>query len=311
MTQENSNLLALQDEKKKCRYCETLIPITASVCYQCKLNQKRCLNHFRIDYISQLIALVMMLIAYQQLQEVRQERIAAKAAMEKAQLAEKTAKNLSTDLTIMQADMISVVDAARKASLELKHINEISLSAKADIDHVKKMIKNSEREFVKIKSIADFNFIVTKARNDDRESFIHLVELARMPGEYKQLATEIIYQIQYEFKKPYGGIKNPPVEWIGFDVDPDKSSMAELKAAYSTLNPVWKPSFIKKIWALERFSKSERLDFLCEIIRDDKSLFAIQTAIYYMGKETNMGDFIFFPNQYINRCNRNKSQHNK
>ena len=76
--QLESDKAPLQGDKKECRYCSTLMPATASVCYHCRQNQTWWKNHFRIDHVGLLIALIMMIIAYQQLKEARNERIDAK-----------------------------------------------------------------------------------------------------------------------------------------------------------------------------------------------------------------------------------------
>jgi ribosomal protein L40E len=85
-------------QEKCCRYCLSTIPQSASVCRECGRHQRWYLNYFRIDHIGLVIALAMMLIAYQQLYEAKQERIAAKDALKKAQQAEDVATTLTKHL---------------------------------------------------------------------------------------------------------------------------------------------------------------------------------------------------------------------
>jgi hypothetical protein len=159
--------LSPQKETKICVYCGTSMPALASVCYQCRQNQKRWKNHLRFDNFGQvlslLIALLMMLIALQQLQEARIERIAAKDALEKAREAEKTAKSIGNDLTGVQTEVQkqrntinTMADDARKSSYQ---IQKDAASLRSYMSETKTSL-NKE-----IKTLADESTI-QKERND-------------------------------------------------------------------------------------------------------------------------------------------------
>ena len=70
--------------ERHCRYCTDSIPREAKVCSKCGRDQRWYLNYFRIDHVGLIIALLMIAIAYQQLQEVRRERVAATQALSRA-----------------------------------------------------------------------------------------------------------------------------------------------------------------------------------------------------------------------------------
>ena len=174
MTRENTNETQqpkseqiISDDEKKCLYCSTLMPATASVCYQCKQNQVWWKNHLRIDYFGQVIALIMMLIAYQQLQEARNERIAAKDAMEKARKAEEVATSIGKNINNVQGEVndqrssiLSMVDAARKSSLQLHKIQADTVSSKNFIFEIKgKISKEYDALALEVQTLKERNML--------------------------------------------------------------------------------------------------------------------------------------------------------
>jgi hypothetical protein len=64
-------------EERSCRYCKSIKNPEATVCPECGRDQRWYRNYFRIDHVGLLIALVMIVIAYLQLEEGRRERVAA------------------------------------------------------------------------------------------------------------------------------------------------------------------------------------------------------------------------------------------
>jgi hypothetical protein len=140
MTKENTN--TLQDTKsqqtplqpeKRCRYCNTVIAEAASVCYQCKQNQTWWKNHFRIDHVGLLIALAMMVLAFFQLLEVKQERKDARDAADQAKTAAQKAQEALLAAQRASKDVSGLAANARTIYEELKKTEESALYRIKDI----------------------------------------------------------------------------------------------------------------------------------------------------------------------------------
>jgi len=81
-----------KDTNRLCRYCVKNISTEAKVCHHCGRHQNRIVQYS--DRIGLLVSIIMLLIAFSQLREARQERVAASDAVTKAQQAERSTKSL-------------------------------------------------------------------------------------------------------------------------------------------------------------------------------------------------------------------------
>ena len=80
---------------KECRYCFQKIHNRAEVCNHCQRHQISFWNHFKIEQIGLLISVIMLIVAFSQLKEARQERIDAENALLKAKSTEARLLTLS------------------------------------------------------------------------------------------------------------------------------------------------------------------------------------------------------------------------
>jgi len=97
MDTENDDVTPLRTNKK-CMYCTAGLSRGAKVCTVCSRYQNWLFNHFRADHFGILITIGMVVVAYHNLQETRQKRVEATAALERVERAEVTVANLQTVL---------------------------------------------------------------------------------------------------------------------------------------------------------------------------------------------------------------------
>lgn len=221
MTQENANHpqqqkseeVPQQDGGKRCRYCGTLMPATASVCYQCKQNQKWWKNSFRIDHIGLLVALIMMVISYQQLQEAHQERISAKEAMERADQAKRAAAGMAQDMKNIALETRRIFEKLQKASDEIHRefskVKEDTAAFKTDISDSKAEIKILKERLKK--SYEEALTVVASVKTTFEAYILHVpVEVAvvyvflQKPGTLEDGSSELLGRVSHkEFIKKF------------------------------------------------------------------------------------------------------------
>ena len=108
MNQRSNPLKGQPKQDKVCRYCSEPIKASAKVCHHCSRHQNRFWQHFRIEQVGLLVSIVMIVIAFSQLHEARQERIAANNALKKAQQAERDIKKLQAAFMENALSVISI-----------------------------------------------------------------------------------------------------------------------------------------------------------------------------------------------------------
>jgi hypothetical protein len=315
MSEETARKNSIPDEKRCC-YCTSMIHRSASVCPQCGRDQRWYLNYFRIDHIGLIIALAMIVIAYWQLQEVRQERIAANQALEKAHQAEKAASSVADNLGLVrktveeQQKAIGIIaERAKQAFSEIQNAQQLSSKAKSEVETARALINKAEIAVDQLRSTVDFNLILIKARNDDREAFDQLVRLAEKKGPFQVISSNAAVQIAFEVNPMVTVRIDPQMPWKEYSLDPKKDSLKKLLAAYPSIYPIFKPSYISEIWSQDRFTKQSRLDFLYEIIKSDKSLHALDRACVLMNQEAKINKNIFGAELYLQWWQANKSKY--
>ena len=275
--------------ERNCRYCTSIINHMAKVCSKCGRDQRWYLNYFRVDQVSLLIALVMMAIAYQQLHEIRRERVAASQALDHAYKAEEKAAKVTENLSEVQV----------RVKRQEETINSISEEAKG-------LVTKAENSIDQLQNTVGFNLLLTKARNDDREAFDQIVKLAEKTGPFQKTASNVAVQIAIEVNPLVSVRIDPEVPWGNYHVDPKVDQMENLLKIYPSIHPVFRPSFISQIWSQERFPKQKRLDFLYEIIKSDGSLRALDRACTIMNKEAKINKYILGAKEYLEWWHTNR-----
>jgi ribosomal protein L40E len=303
-------------QEKCCRYCLSTIPQSASVCRECGRHQRWYLNYFRIDHIGLVIALAMMLIAYQQLYEAKQERIAAKDALKKAQQAEDVATTLTkhlgdvrTQVEDQQKSIGRIAEQAKQAYSEIRTAQDLSVQAKNQLQSAQGLVRKAETSVEQLRATVDFNLLLAKAKEDDREAFHRLERMTKEKGPFQETALNAVVQIAFEVNPSVTVRIDPPVHWESFSLDPKSAKMEDLLKIYPSLHPIFKPSFISQIWAQDRFPKEQRMEFLYEVIKSDRSLHALDRACMLMNKEAQINKNILGAREYMKWWEDNRSKY--
>jgi hypothetical protein len=314
-SEELTSKRPLPDERH-CRYCSSIIPHSATVCSECGRDQRWYLNYFRIDHVSLIIALVMMTIAYQQLQEVRRERVAASQALDRASKAEEKAAKVTENLGAVQGrverqeeNIVLLAERAKQSFAEIQTAQQLSLEAKSRLEEAKGLVNKAETSVDQLQDTVDFNLLLTKARNDDREAFDRIVKLTEEMGPFQKTAFDVAVQIAIEVNPLVSVRVDPEVPWGNYAVDPKIEQMDNLLKIYPSLHPIVRPNFISQIWSQERFSKQKRMDFLYEIIKSDRSLRALDRACTLMNKEAKINKNILGAKEYLEWWQTNRPKY--
>lgn len=260
----------------------------------------------------------MIAIAYQQLQEVRRERVAASQALDRAHEAEKKATKVTENLREVQArvkrheEAISLIaERAKQSFAEIQAAQQLSLQAKAQLEEAKGLVRKAEASVDQLRNTVDFNLLLTKARNDDRQAFDQIVKLAEEKGPFQKTAFDVAVQIAIEVNPLVSVRINPEVPWGNYAVDPKLDQMEKLLKIYPSIHSVVRPNYISQIWSQERFPKQRRMDFLYEVIKSDGSLRALDRACTLMNKEAKINKNILGAKEYLQWWQANRAKYDE
>ena len=207
-----------------------------------------------ISLIGLVIALLMMFIAYLQLEEARKERIAAKFAMEKAAQAEQTAASVAKDMNNMKSE----------ADKKLSEIDDT--------------LQKASKTVSELKLISEFATTVLDAQNDNRKAFDRLSKWSgNSSNPFSSRARDAWMTIYRSHSLPYYVSYNTQL-WKS-EFDRSKLSIKDFrKIYYEQISSDLRPSLIQYIWERNDISKKDKMQFLIDIVQSDESLRAVEYA---------------------------------
>ena len=248
----------------------------------------------------------MIVISYQQLQEVRRQRDAASQALERAYEAEKKTTKVSENLGEVQTRVKRheeairlIAERAKQSFIEIQAAQQLSLQAKSQLEEARGLVRKAETSVDQLRNTVDFNLLLTKARNDDRQAFYQIVKLAEEKGPFQETALDAAGQIVIEVNPLFSVRIDPEVPWGNYALDPKLDEMEKLLKIYPSIPSVLRPNYISQIWSQERFPKQRRMDFLYEVIKSDRSLRALDRACTLMNKEAKINKNILGAKEYL------------
>lgn len=259
----------------------------------------------RADHIGLLIALAMMTIAYLQLNEVRKERVAAGEALTQAQNAQQSAETTSSELKNIENEVLghkksieTILDSARKDKSEIANIWSEAEKIKGQINDLNLIIKRAKKTIEEINETAEINFLLTKAKNDDRKAFKKILGLSTIEGPYKNLLENAINQIVIDIDPLYNIRMEPKVRWKYYNTSPSTATIADFDRVYWSLPIVFKPDLLSELWVQKRIDIKEKLKFLYTVIQKENSLRALHKACMLMNKEAKINKTILGISEY-------------
>jgi len=304
-------------DKQLCRYCASPMPAEASVCLHCGRNKRWYLNHLHIDHIGLLIALIMMIIAFQQLGEARKEHIAANQALERARGAEETALTVSKNLENVQLNVnqqqltiTHIETKAKQALKEINAINDLSTQAISHAENAEQLVSKAQKSIDELTKLMDFNLLVLKATNDDRHAFDQLMKVPN-DDPFHEMAIKTVFIIT----------DDPRLSWqirqdasMQYNFDWNTKSWDFLLKMYphpemDTYDNRYKPNILSRIWAQKRFPIKKRLDFLYHVIKTDGSIAALNRACMLMNEEAHINKNIMGAKSYLEWYEANRSKY--
>ena len=134
-----------------------------------------------------------------------------------------------------------------------------------------------------------FSETVLAAMSDSRPAFDKLADLMNdKNGPFSKESEQAWIMIVRHHGNPFAFIY--PVQW-NKNVDPSKLSFAQLRHAYEMAADPLKPGIIEYLWSRKDIPKIDRLDYMMQIIRSDRSLIAVEYAARSFMLGTNFHKF--------------------
>jgi hypothetical protein len=153
-----------------------------------------------------------------------------------------------------------------------------SLNAEVSKTLDKFNILNQDLEFIKI---------VSAAQNDDRMAFDQLrswSDKENYPLHTKAAQAWLAIMNDADSAIRWGDLKVPWPE----NLEPSKLTINDLRTLYNSA-PDWiKPALIQYVWKRDDIAKLDRLEFLIEVMKKDKSLRAVDQAGRFFRAENNL-----------------------
>lgn len=168
------------------------------------------------------------------------------------------------------------------------------------------VLKKANDMVKELTSLNEFLLVRTKAQNDDREAYDQLYKWREDKSYiYSELAetSEIRIRMYYHERKD-AGMRYLTCDWKKYVKD--VSFEQALNLYYEKTPSPYRPGCVTAIWKTDNFSKKQRIQFLIDVLQNDKNLRAIHIAGTYMQQETGREWNPFSPQTFYNWWEENK-----
>jgi len=285
-------------DKKQCRNCFQEIHVSATVCQHCGQGQSFWRRHF--GDIATVVSIVMVIVAVAQLIGAFKENVDASKAKETAETA---AENANSVLAQVKSDANEIdrlkhtvenqgamVELVSKQAFKVTNLTEDLSEKNLEMESKLKTLDLTTVKTVEIledfQLINEFLMTVIEAQNDGRVAYDKLLKWSEDESfKLNRQAWQAWMGISSKHN-PIAYRTNRAVPWKE-GVDPSKLSLSELKRNYQSQEALsfYKPALIEYIWERQDIPKKDRMEFLVDVIRNDKSL----TAVEYAGRFFSQG----------------------
>ena len=187
-----------------------------------------------------------------------------------------------------------------------------SKNAKAEekLSELNSKIQDANKAVAELQLLTRFNTVVINAQSDDRDAYDQL----RNWGDddsfpYQGIAIRTVNKMMIESSLFFSS------DFISIDViipwpdkiDPNKLTLSQLLDFYKISTERTRIGVVQFIW-LQRLdiSKKERLQFLADVLKNDKSLFVCKIAGYYFQKGTGNGKATLGIKEHLEWWEKNK-----
>ena len=150
--------------------------------------------------------------------------------------------------------------------------------------------KLAEIELTKIQATSAFQSVILSATNDDRKAYDQLLAWRKdSQFQFQQLAAAAMLDIRTQFAERvmFGGLASIAHTWKE-GVDPNTLTISQLVDDYNKIAWHLHSGITAYIWERDDFPKKDRIQFLVNVLKDDRSLKAVCLAGKFLSKEANI-----------------------
>ena len=120
---------------------------------------------------------------------------------------------------------------------------------------------------------------------------------------------EMVQSAIVKIRTSYRGLTSPgylEFPWSKINVDPNSVLFPELCKLYNSIPTKFHPALISLIWNKKEISKKEKMQFLIEVLKNDKSLTAEYFAGNYLSEESSIKWDPFIIKPFLDWWEQNK-----
>lgn len=142
------------------------------------------------------------------------------------------------------------------------------------------------------------------------DALLDIVGMKREP--LSKIARKALLNIIEDFEKTdVKDLYKYEIYWDKTGLDPSKASLEDFMGICNSDQlwggrSTWIPTVLETVWGQERFSKSERLQFLFDIIKTTQSLRVLRKACQLLDQEAKQGINVIGYTAYIEWWEKNK-----
>ncbi len=197
---------------------------------------------------------------------------------------------------------------ARRDRLEASEALERAVGVEQSVERLNSLVEQAESQLADLQTITDFSFTASRAANDNREAFDHLVALANREGSLKQIASDAVARIITDINPMVNVRVDPKPRWEVLGTTPESATFDEITSVYRTVHPNFRPHVLSMIWTQTRFPECVRLAFLAEVIREEHSLRAMHRACVLMNNVAKVNKNVLGASIYLEWCEKYELQ---
>jgi len=146
-------------------------------------------------------------------------------------------------------------------------------------------LESVEKDREEFKKQSEFTITVISAQNDDRLAFDQLKRWSEDKAyHFNQQASKAWQSILDEHASPFT-LSGFTVPWKE-GADPSVLTIDDIRANYEQANSYIRLALTEYAWNREDFSKKEKMNFLVDVIKEDKSLKVVEYASRLFQKES-------------------------
>ncbi len=212
-----------------------------------------------------------------------------KAAAERADIDSKAISDIKIRIEGQSATVDLVAGRAGEAlELSEKATENIEL-VQNELNKVRTNLSATEGSLKSLSLLTVFQTVVVKAQNDDRQAYEQLSEWEKdnqYPFQQQALIAKMNIRLQYSERIRTGLIAIAPTWKEG--IDQSELTISELINDYNITEWYFHPGLISYIWKRNDFSKKDRLQFLIDVLKNDRNLKAVCLAQHFLSKEADI-----------------------